>query len=765
MPSTIAKCDPLKIPLEDVVNATNNFHHDNIIGHGGFGTTYKGQLLRYGSLMKIAAQRFNHKHEEGNLEFIMEISMLSDLKHKNIISIIGYCDEKDEKILITTYEGAESLGQYLNNPNLTWTQRLRICLGVAHALSYLHCDEGRDYAVIHCNINSDTILLDDNREAKLSGFEISIKQLACYEDQVCLFKHAGTMGYVDPAIEKKGGVTHKSDIFSFSVVLFEILCGRKAFIQNEANESLAPLVKHHHEKGTLKDIIHPDLHWNQMSPQSLLMWSEIAYSCLSEDRADRPNLDNIVDELEKALEHQLLRENIGNNLEHLKLPLNDIISATDNFSDTCRTRVSRYYTWYRGELDCFDKETPPSIEGKNKGEPPKKHNTVLIRRVHPRDNEQGEELFYTEIEVLSSVKHHSIVSLLGFCIEGSEMIIVTENVSNKYLYEYLNNGNNKRILTWEKCLKICIDVAQSLNYLHFEIEDQRKVIIRFLRNYDIQLDENWGAKIDSFGLSVSMPPNKEDEALHLKMPAQTPYGSEYYLDPEYVKSGKLKRESGVYSFGVILFEILCGRLANDPIYLKESDKGLAPMARRSFSKGTTEEMIDPIIKEETNEHNFVLNRGPNKDSLHTFIEIAHQCVAETQDKRPTMKVVVKQLEKALFFQFIIIFSWLIGKDSLRIPLEDIKLATQKFHDDNCIGEGEFGKIYKGNLQDGDEFKTIVAKRLDTRLGQVKKQFLSEIQILREYKHENVIGLVGYCDEWKKKSLFMSMRLEEVFIGI
>ncbi|XP_076958648.1 putative serine/threonine-protein kinase PBL28 [Bidens hawaiensis] len=219
--------------------------------------------------------------------------------------------------------------------------------------------------------------------------------------------------------------------------------------------------------------------------------------------------------------------------------------------------------------------------------------------------------------------------------------------------------------------------------------------------------------------------------------------SRVHLDPEYVTSGRLKRESDVYSFGVILFEILCGRLADDPIYLKESSKGLAHVARQSFNTGTIEEMIDPIIKEETNEHNCFLIRGPNKDSLHTFIKIAHQCVAETQDKRPTMKVVVKQLKKALFFQEN-------NKDSLRIPLEDIKQATQNFHDDNCIGEGGFGKIYKGNLQDGDEFKTIVAKQLDTRHGQVEKQFLSELQILWEYKHESVMGLVGYCDELEEK---------------
>ncbi|XP_076941252.1 receptor-like protein kinase HERK 1 [Bidens hawaiensis] len=205
----------------------------------------------------------------------------------------------------------------------------------------------------------------------------------------------------------------------------------------------------------------------------------------------------------------------------------------------------------------------------------------------------------------------------------------------------------------------------------------------------------------------------------------------------------LKRESDVYGFGVVLFEILCGRIANDPIYIKENDEGLAHVARRSFQTRILEEMIDPIIKEETGENNFVLNIGPNMDSLHTFIKIAYQCVAKTQDQRPTMKVVVKELEKALFFQKN-------KKNNPRISLEDIKEATQNFHNDNCIGGGGFGRVFIGNLRDGDGFKTVVAKRLDTRFGQGEIQFWTELQILLEYKNENVIGLIGYCDEQDEK---------------
>ncbi|KAJ0736255.1 putative protein kinase RLK-Pelle-CR4L family [Helianthus annuus] len=223
--------------------------------------------------------------------------------------------------------------------------------------------------------------------------------------------------------------------------------------------------------------------------------------------------------------------------------------------------------------------------------------------------------------MLTSIKHPNTVTLIGFCIEDSEMILVIENVSNGYLEDYLGNDNDMRFLTWEKRLKICIEVANALEHLHSEMEDQKIIIHRDICSYNIELDENWRAKIDGFGTCVFLPPNQEDEAVYIN-----PRGRLAYIDPEYEKT------------------------AFDPIYLKESGKGLGPVARLKFYTGTLEDMIDPILKEETSEYNFVLKRGPNKESLQAFMKIAYQCVAETQDQRPTMKVVVKELEKALSFQ-------------------------------------------------------------------------------------------------------------------
>uniref|UniRef100_A0A251TEE7 Putative receptor-like tyrosine-protein kinase kin-15 n=1 Tax=Helianthus annuus TaxID=4232 RepID=A0A251TEE7_HELAN len=733
--TTIAKFAHLQIPLEDVLKATDNFHFHKIIRHGGLGLTYRGVLLHSGNWIEIAAERLDSKHGQGDDEFWTE--------HPNIVSIVGFCDEEDEKIIVTRYAANESLQELLDfNPGLlTWSQRLKICVGVARALSYLYYDKSRDYSVIHGNIKSSTILLDENLKPKLSGFKVPIKQSANRVEQVIHSKPVGTTGYMDPEIEKNKGVTHKSDIFSFGVVLFEILCGMLAFNSHDGNRLLARWAIDHYENGKLHDIIHPYIR-NQMSQLSLVVYSKTAYSCLKQMQTERPpHIIDIVDELERALTLQLRHENRVNNLEHLeflRIPMRYIILATNNFSMRYKTADRRDYTLYKAELDYFDKENLLSVEGKNKRERQKK--TVFITRYLYG----GEERLVTKIEMLTSVRHPNIVTPLGFCVECSEVILVTDiNLSNRYLARYLENHMSMHILTWEKRLKICIDVAHTLNYLHSEVEHQMMMIMYpEINSRNIVLDENWVAKIIDLEHSIALAQDQEDNHYFNRI------GKPSYKDPEYTKTHKLNKESHIYSFGVVLFEILCGRLAYDPIYLEESDKGLAHVTRQSFCNGTIEDMVDPTINKEIRENNFVINKGPNKDSLHTFIKIAYQCLSEAQDQRPTMKVVVKELQKALFFQNMESIPTKFA--SLQIPLEDVVKATNDFHHDNIIRHSGFCTTYKGRLLLSGRLMKIVAQRFDCMQEEGELKFMTVISVLSKLKHKNLVSIIGICYEKDEK---------------
>ncbi|GKA81905.1 kinase-like domain-containing protein [Tanacetum coccineum] len=296
----------LKIPLENILFATNNFDDKNFRGEGGFGNHYIGQLLLSGELIDIHAQRWNKEWDEKEQQFWMEIFMLSSLKHKNLVSLVGFCDENDEKIIIYKYDSSASLDYRLSDSMLlTWVRRLEICVGVAHALSYIHYDEQRDFSIIHQNIESEAILLNDSWEPKLSEFRLSIKIEASQRHHSFHVDNVwDRKGYTDPTYLETKSAHHKSDIYSFGIVMFELLCGRKSMVDHQDNKYMTPMAIFHYREKILDEIIDPVL-WKQMDPQSFNVLAETAYDCINEERSQRPNIDEIVARVVSALKLQM----------------------------------------------------------------------------------------------------------------------------------------------------------------------------------------------------------------------------------------------------------------------------------------------------------------------------------------------------------------------------------------------------------------------------------------------------------------------------
>ncbi|PWA91733.1 protein kinase-like domain-containing protein [Artemisia annua] len=300
----------LRIPLKSILYATNNFAQENVICNGTLAKEYKGHLLWSGELINITARRSNKDRKDGEQQFWMEISMFSSLKHKNLVSLVGFCDEKDEKVIIIRRETRGSLNNYLSDPMLlTWVRRLEISVGLAHALTYIHFDEPRDFSAIHRRITSGRVVLNDDWEPKLSDFESSMKIKASQRHHSFHTNIATYVkGYGDPTYIETKSVNHKSDIYSFGIVLFELLCGRKAVIDDQDNKYLGPVAIFHYKNKILNDIVDPNL-WKHMDLQSFKLFVETAHDCLNEERSQRPSIDEIVPRLEKALKLQLEREN------------------------------------------------------------------------------------------------------------------------------------------------------------------------------------------------------------------------------------------------------------------------------------------------------------------------------------------------------------------------------------------------------------------------------------------------------------------------
>ncbi|KAM0025306.1 putative protein kinase RLK-Pelle-CrRLK1L-1 family [Helianthus debilis subsp. tardiflorus] len=303
MDSVMKEFEHLKIQLEELRKATDNFG-SKVIGAGGFGKVYKGEVLHSKGRSMVAIKRLNREFGQGDPEFLKEIMMLSRYAHKNLISLLGYCDEDGEKILVYEHASNGSLDRHLSSTALSWTQRLRICFDVARGIAYLHDHKGTQQRVLHRDIKSANILLDDKWNAKLSDMGLS-KIGPANQQYTALFTNVvGTPGYCDPQYMHTYTLTKESDIYSFGVVLFEILCGRLCFkYTNGQLEILVPMWKQCYEQKKLDHIIFKDL-MPPLAPYSLETFSDIAFQCLHNSRERRPTVSLLVKKLEIALEFQ-----------------------------------------------------------------------------------------------------------------------------------------------------------------------------------------------------------------------------------------------------------------------------------------------------------------------------------------------------------------------------------------------------------------------------------------------------------------------------
>ncbi|XP_042753373.1 uncharacterized protein LOC111892795 [Lactuca sativa] len=584
MSSSEVNLETYLIPLEEVNLATKNFSPERYIGGGGFGKVYKGELSERWQNRTAAFKRLAQNSYQGEHEFRNEISIISRFHHENIVSFIGYCDEVNEMIVVYEYAINGSLDHHLQDPNkrrdITWTHRLKICIGAARGLNYLHSGPKN-----LPNTHLDT-------------------------------KVAGTQFYLDPTYHESHILRKESDTYSFGVVLFEMLSGMLVYsersIEDNGPKFLMNLVRRY-DDNQLHKLIDPHMR-DQISSRSLDMFKEIAYQCISFNLKERPGMDTVIARIEEALAIQSLEyaEEVKGEAQE---SFNDVIEKTDEVREepthefhildthedleldsttSTESNTKMESTTIEGEaiamgLQTIKKDDLEEISQLESGSTYRvvyhgmwKGTDFAIKRIKgscfARKSSETERMikdFWKEALVLSSLHHPNVVTFYGIVRDEPDdsLTTITEYMVDGSLKQFLKKKD--RTIDQRERLIIAMDTASGMDYLH------GKNVVHF----DLRCENLLVNMRDPHRPICKIGDLRLSKIKRHNLVNGDNRGTVQWMAPELLnnESHLVTEKVDVYSFGFVMWELLTG------------DEPYNNMHHKSIIEGIIKNTLRPAI--------------------------------------------------------------------------------------------------------------------------------------------------------------------------
>ncbi|BBG95467.1 S-locus lectin protein kinase family protein [Prunus dulcis] len=672
-----------------IQTATNDFAKATKLGEGGFGPVYKG-LLPEGQ--EIAVKRLSEISRQGLEEFKNEVSVICKLQHRNLVRLLGCCIEGEESILIYEYMPNKSLDSFIFDSTkrsiLDWRRRMHIIEGIAQGLLYLH--KYSRLRIIHRDLKTSNILLDSDMNPKISDFGMA-RIFTDNDTKGKTSRVVGTFGYMSPEYAMGGLFSEKSDVFSFGVILLEIISGKKNVALFEVDNQLNLLGNAWNlwKEGKSMELVDSTL-TASCSSREVTRYIQMGLLCVQERAMDRPTMADVVSMLsnetiamalpkEPASWSQLSSSDADSSSSrqrhhstfdmtisgvHGRKREKGIINPDHEGRGAINMNVGRQkdqelpffgISTIKAATNDFAKANKLGEGGFGPGKLLPQGQEIAVKRLS-KISRQGLNEFKNEISVICRLQHRNLVRLLGCCIEAEESILIYEYMPNKSLDSFIFGlFNQTGAFGLEKAHEHYRRIAQGLLYLHKY--SRLRIIHRDMKTSNILLDCDMNPKISDFGMARIFGDNDTRGQTNRRcaINAFSPIIVSGYMSPEYAVDGRFSEKSDVFSFGVMLFEIISGK---KNIAFFEADHSLnllgivcnfnkplkyiqsfficvcvfVPTAWNLWKEGKSMELMDST-----------LSSSCSSTEVTRCIQMGLLCVQEKAMDRPTMSEVVSML--------------------------------------------------------------------------------------------------------------------------
>ncbi|KAF2540291.1 hypothetical protein F2Q68_00029863 [Brassica cretica] len=708
----------LQFDYEAIEAATSNFHNTNKLGHGGFGEVYKGT---FPNGTEIAVKRLSKTSGQGEREFKNEVLLVAKLQHRNLVRLLGFCVQGDEKILVYEFLPNKSLNYFLfgdstKRSQLDWTRRYKIIGGITRGILYLHQDSR--LTIIHRDLKASNILLDADMNPKIADFGMA-RNFKMDQTEDNTRRVVGTFGYMPPEYVANGQFSTKSDVYSFGVLILEIIGGKKNSSFHEIDGSTGNLVTYVWRlwnNDSLMELVDPVIGVNY-DKYEVIRCVHIGLLCVQEKPTDRPSMFTIFQMLTNTsitlpvpqppeFFFRVRSENIP--LAESFQPAILVIpeSATFRFISASGKMLPALKSWMiplhrnlYSTMKCTLQESgffaPDGTYDLNR--------RVMLSSL--ASNVTANDGFYT---TSATGQDPNRVYGLGMCVPGTEERSCSDCIMAASNGLVQNCTTQTEAIDWRMhsntlCLEaLMIGLIEDVHVLYYAAGTQTV--------------ESTNTNLYGF-VQCSRDLSRTNCTRCLQQNV-----IDYRSCCSGSQGGIVSRPSCFVRWEIDTF---LGLFDNSPP--REKDKKIVS------TRTIVAIVIVPIILLALA---FARRRRKSYKAFSTengYLSAAKR-LKKNYDTAPPDNAVGDDIS---------------ASGSLQFDFKCIEAATSNFHNTNKIGHGGFGEVYKGTFPNGTE---IAVKRLSKTSGQGEREFKNEVLLVAKLQHRNLVRLLGFCVQGEEKIL-------------